>query len=187
MDSPLRVHPSQSALDRSYTHDIRQEREELRDAAEQTINTIVDLNLDCTIKWASPSWADVVGTLPDSVIGKSMSDLIVSDNKTVLADVIESMTNDNGRSHRVRFAVALGTLSKLLPLAGIAADGGVKSADKDDDNDKDQQPPTSQDSTTAGAPSQTPVSSNLPVMDIEAQGIMVYDHSSGRESHVSIG
>jgi serine/threonine-protein kinase RIM15 len=140
-------------MERSLSQDIREEREELREAAEQTLNTIVDLNLDGTIKWVSPSWTDVVGTQAETVEGLPISDLIVSDNKTVFAEVVESMKKDDSRSHRVRFAVQLGGLSKLLPPP------------EDQAIDLDNEQPQN--------------------LDLEAQGIMVYDSVSGGESHVS--
>ncbi|QGI75638.1 hypothetical protein CEK25_000544 [Fusarium fujikuroi] len=138
-----------TAMERSLSQDIREEREELREAAEQTLNTIVDLNLDGTIKWVSPSWTDVVGTQFETVNGLPISDLIVSDNKHVFTEVVESMKKDDSRSHRVRFAVNLGPLSKLLPI--------------DLEND--------------------PENEQSHAVDLEAQGIMVYDSVSGGESH----
>ncbi|KAK1541756.1 hypothetical protein CPAR01_05143, partial [Colletotrichum paranaense] len=141
-------------MERSLSEDIREEREELREAAEQTLNVILDLNLDGTIRWVSPSWTDVIGTLPDSVKGTAIADLIVSENKTAFADTVEYMKKDDSRSHRVRFAVTMGPLSRLLPVEGLQdqepneADGGVPEA-----------------------------------IDLEAQGIMVYDGVSGGESH----
>ena len=135
------------------SQDIREEREELREAAEQTLNTIVDLNLDGTIKWVSPSWTDVVGTQFETVNGLPISDLIVSDNKNVFTEVVESMKKDDSRSHRVRFTVQLGPLSKLLPI---------------DDLEQD------------------PENKPSHVVDLEAQGIMVYDSVSGGESHVRV-
>lgn len=111
-----------TAMERSLSQDIREEREELREAAEQTLNTIVDLNLDGTIKWVSPSWTDVVGTQFETVNGLPISDLIVSDNKHVFTEVVESMKKDDSRSHRVRFAVNLGPLSKLLPIDDLEND-----------------------------------------------------------------
>lgn len=145
-------------MERSLSQDIREEREELREAAEQTLNTIVDLNLDGTIKWVSPSWTDVVGTRFESVTGLPISDLIVSENKSVFTDVVESMKRDDSRSHRVRFAVQLGPLSKLRSDLGA------------DDVDGEQE---------EGAVEPE-------VVDLEAQGIMVYDSVSGGESHVGI-
>lgn len=143
-------------MERSLSQDIREEREELREAAEQTLNTIVDLNLDGTIKWVSPSWTDVVGTEFESVNGLPISDLIVSDNKSVFTDVVESMQKDDSRSHRVRFAIQLGPLSKLLSKQE------VEDADPESENPQ------------------------LQALDLEAQGIMVYDSVSGGESHVSL-
>jgi len=138
-------------MERSLSEDIREEREELREAAEQTLNIIMDLNLDGTIRWVSPSWVDVIGTQPDSVAGARIADLIVSDNTTVFSDIVESMKKDDSRSQIIRFAVKLGPLSGLLPLEIV----------------KEPEVP---------APSA--------FIDLEAQGIMVYDGASGGESHV---
>ncbi|KJZ79109.1 hypothetical protein HIM_01260 [Hirsutella minnesotensis 3608] len=100
-------------MERTLSQDIRDEREELREAAEQTLNAIIDLNLDGTVKWVSPSWTDVVGTPFETVNGIPISDLIVSENKSVFADVIDSMKRDDSKSYRVTFAIQLGPLSKL--------------------------------------------------------------------------
>jgi serine/threonine-protein kinase RIM15 len=147
-----------AAMERSLSQDIREEREDLREAAEQTLNTIVDLNLDGTIKWVSPSWTDVVGTKFESVSGVPISDLIVSENKTVFTDVVESMNKDDSKSHRVRFAIQLGPLSKLRVAPPIDAEA-TDAAEED----------------AAEPPPQ--------IADLEAQGIMVYDGASGGESH----
>ena len=40
-------------MDRSYSEDMRAEREDLREAAEETLNVILDLGLDGHIKWVS--------------------------------------------------------------------------------------------------------------------------------------
>ncbi|KAK4240333.1 hypothetical protein C8A03DRAFT_31559 [Achaetomium macrosporum] len=137
-------------MERSLSEDIREEREELREAAEQTLNVILDLNNDGTIRWVSPSWVDVIGTQPDSVVGTPIADLIVSDNPNIFSEVVEGMTQDDRRSQFIRFAVKLGPLSKLLPPEMV----------------KD--------------PKETvePI-----VVDLEAQGIMVYSGPSAGESH----
>lgn len=140
-----------TTMERSLSQDIREEREELREAAEQTLNVIMHLNLDGTIKWASPSWKDVVGSQTEDVEGKAMNDIVVSENKTVFTDVVESMKKDDSKSHRVRFAVELGSLSKLRDIKDIG--------------NENAQPQ---------------------ILDLEAQGIMVYDSVSGGESHVSV-
>ncbi|KAL9021250.1 MAG: hypothetical protein Q9185_001534 [Variospora sp. 1 TL-2023] len=91
---------------------IRDEREDLKQAAEQSLNVILDLGLDGVIRWVSPSWKDVVGTSADEIRGKPIADLLLS-NKDAFADAVESMKEDNSRSQIVRFKVLVGPLSPL--------------------------------------------------------------------------
>ena len=144
-----------TAMTRTMSQDIREEREELREAAEQTLNALVDLKFDGTIISVSPSWTDVVGTHAESVTGVPISDLIVSEGKTIFTDVIGNMRSDDSKSHRVRFTIRLGPLSKLRSLENIAND--LVSNTQEDCQE---------------------------VAELEAQGIMVYDSASGEESHV---
>ncbi len=147
-------------MERSLSADIREEREDLREAAEQTLNVIMDLSLSGTIRWVSPSWTDVIGTTLESVQGRQIKDLLVSDNKEVFAEIVESMQKDDSKSQIVRFSVQLGPASKLAPIV-IPDQLAVPGDD-------------------------IPVVTNEPAtIDLEGQGIMVYDRSSGGESHVS--
>jgi len=147
-------------MERSLSADIREEREDLREAAEQTLNVIMDLSLDGSIRWVSPSWTDVIGTTLESVQGKPIKDILIGDNKEVFADVVESMKKDDSRSQIIRFTVQLGPKSKLGPLQV-----------------PDQLKAESEDGESSQSDSAT--------IDLEGQGIMVYDRSSGGESHVS--
>lgn len=147
-------------MQRSLSADIREEREDLREAAEQTLNVIMDLSLDGSIRWVSPSWTDVIGTTFESVQGMPIKDILVGDNKEVFADVVESMKKDDSRSQIIRFTVQLGPRSKLRRIE-IPAELKAES--------EDEQPTQAEPAT----------------IDLEGQGIMVYDRSSGGESHVS--
>jgi serine/threonine-protein kinase RIM15 len=89
-------------MERSLSEDIREERMELREAAEQTLNVIVDLSPDNTIKWVSPSWVDVIGTQPNTVKGVPIADLIISEDKNAFSEAIDSMKKDDSRSRVVR-------------------------------------------------------------------------------------
>ncbi|KAI1493125.1 hypothetical protein F5X96DRAFT_667022 [Biscogniauxia mediterranea] len=149
--SELRARAAGSCMERSLSSDIREEREELREAAEQTLNVIVDLNLDGTIRWVSPSWVDVIGTLPNTVEGTPIADLIVGEDKAAFAEAIDSMKKDDSRSQYIRFTVYLGGLSKIYPHTV------VKESEAED-----------------AAPA---------TVELEAQGIMVYDRATGGESH----
>ncbi|KAI0966322.1 putative response regulator receiver RIM15p [Xylaria arbuscula] len=138
-------------MERSLSEDIREERKELREAAEQTLNIILDINLDASIKWVSPSWVDVIGTQPSTVEKSPIADVIVSENKNAFADAIDSMRKDDSHSQYIRFTVCLGPLSKLC------TPDAVKEIESEE--------------------------SEPPSIELEAQGIMVYDRASGGESH----
>jgi serine/threonine-protein kinase RIM15 len=155
--SQLRAQAAGTPMERSLSADIREEREDLREAAEQTLNVIMDLSLDGRIRWVSPSWTDVIGTTPESVQGKQIVDILIGDNKEVFSEVVESMKKDDSRSQIVRFAVQLGPASKLASIDAAATE------------------PTEGGDASIHEPE---------TIDLEGQGIMVYDRSSGGESHV---
>ena len=152
-------------MERTVSQDIREERADLKEAAEQSLNVIVDLGLDGKIRWVSPSWKDVVGTTVDAVIGKSIADIIGEGNETsTFADAVESMKQDDSRSHNIRFRVRLGPLSTLKQNpVDTAVQGEADGFRQDELGDLEGEE----------------------YLNLEGQGIMVYDRSSGGESHVS--
>lgn len=162
-------------MERTLSQDIREEREDLREAAEQTLNVIVDLNLDGTIRWVSPSWVDVIGTQAEELQGKPISDVVVSEPTTIFTDVVESMKGDDSRSQFVRFSVRLGPLSKLLTGH---AHSEVQSSQEDDEGADPQPKPDGASGAAIGLQTQPTE------VYLEAQGIMVHD--TGGESHVSL-
>lgn len=48
-------------MERTPSMAIRAEKEDLKEATEDSFNVIVDLNLDGKVRWVSPSWEDVIG------------------------------------------------------------------------------------------------------------------------------
>ncbi|KAI0535937.1 putative response regulator receiver RIM15p [Xylaria digitata] len=138
-------------MERSMSEGIKEERKELREAAEQTLNIIVDLNLDASIKWVSPSWVDVIGTETNAVEKTLIADLIISEDKNAFSNAIDSMKKDDSRSQYIRFTVRLGPMSKLYPVEDV----------------EEPEPGESEPIT----------------IELEAQGIMVYDRATGDESH----
>jgi PAS domain-containing protein len=141
--------------------DIREESDGLREAVEQTLNVIVDLSLNGNIRWVSPSWTNVIGTSPESVQGKPIADYLLDDNKDMFTEAVESMKKDDSRIQTLHFRVQLGPASKLVPSHEDKLEETLDSANQESKN----------------AP---------PSIDLAAQGIMVYDRSSGGESHVCL-
>jgi len=89
---------------RTISMDIREEREDLKRVAEQSLNAIVELDLEGKVRWVSPSWRDVTGMAVEDIVGKTMAEVIV-DNRDVFARCVEAMRKDDSKSRIVRFAV----------------------------------------------------------------------------------
>lgn len=140
------------SMERSFSQDIKEGSRELKEAAEQTRNIILDLGLDGVIRWVSPSWTDVVGTDLENVKGKPISQFI-ADNPDVFSEAIESLRSDNSKSTVIRFSIKHGPNLDLNPL--------LPDQQKADPNDQRED-----------------------LLELEGQGIIVYDRVSGKESHV---
>jgi len=147
------------AMERSFSQDIQEGSQDLKEAAEQTRNIILDLSLDGTIRWVSPSWTDVVGTDFESVRGNPISRFI-ADDPEVFTRAIESLKSDS-KSKFVKFSVKVGPDSDLDPMLR------QEQKDKLEKNDGEDGPPGE-------------------ILDLEGQGIVVYDRTSAGESHVRI-
>ena len=148
------------SIERSTTYTMKAERDDLKEAAEQSLNVILDLALDGTIRWVSSSWTDVVGTPVESVKDKSIADVVVS-NKGVFADAIESMKKDDSKSRIIRFQVRVGDLSVLKHGANTEGQSEEELVTEDREAGGEEQ-----------------------VLSLEGQGIMVYDRSSDDDTHV---
>ena len=153
------LHPGH-AMQRSFSQDIQEGSQELKEAAEQTRNIILDLGLDGIIRWVSPSWTDVVGTNLENVRGNPISRFI-ADDPDVFKQAIESLKSDDSKSKFVKFSVKVGPDSDLDPMLPQEQKDKM---DKDVDGD--------------GSPRQ--------ILALEGQGIVVYDRPSGGESHVRL-
>jgi serine/threonine-protein kinase RIM15 len=142
---------SRNAMERSFSQDIQEGSQDLKEAAEQTRNIILDLSLDGIIRWVSPSWVDVVGSTLEAVKGNPISNFI-HDNPNVFEPAIAALKSNYSKSQFVKFSVKVPPASDLQPML------------LDDDDD----------------------ASDMSILELEGQGIMVYERATGRESHVSL-
>lgn len=147
------------AMERTHSTDMRSEREDLKAAAEQSLNVILDLGLDGVVRWVSPSWKDVVGTPVEAVKNKPIADILLS-NRDGFANAVQSMKEDDSKSRVIRFQVRKGPFSVLkqnIETDEEMSDGETAEGDAEDEEQ---------------------------ILNLEGQGIMVYDRSSDGEGHV---
>ena len=147
-------------LARAPSMDMKAEREDLKTAAEHSLNVILDLGKDGCIRWVSPSWKDVIGTLPEDVKGKPIADLLLT-SKDAFATTLDTMRSDDSKSRIVRFKMGLGPHSVLQE---IFTDGDVVQK--------------------LERPEQEGKGGDEHIVNLKGRGILVHDRSSGGESHV---
>ena len=163
-----------TVMERTISMDIREEREDLKRAAEESQNAILELDLEAHVRWVSPSWQDMTGFPASSIIGKPIADLLV-DNHSVFADCVEAIRKDDSKSRIIRFSVT--------GLFDPIAEDVVSADDK-----TPVEPKPGMDTIPALDEEQDGPNSKQPeqqegTIELEAQGIMVYDRASGEESH----
>ncbi|KHJ36189.1 putative serine threonine-protein kinase ppk18 [Erysiphe necator] len=156
---PIPPTPTEAKVEQNFSADFKEEREDLKEAAEQTPNVILDLSLDGIIRWVSPSWIDVIGTNPDTVRGKPIKELLIGENKDIFSEVTERMKIDKSRSQFIRFTTHLGPASKL---ANSYCQDYVIIHNVEDPN-----------------------KNNLPVIELEGQGILVTARASDRQCQLN--
>ena len=163
---------------RKISMDIREGREHLKQAAEESLNAILELDLQGKVKWASATWQDLTGVRAAEVLGKPMIDVAV-DEEDVFANCLDSMRKDDSKSRIVRFSVRKAR----------------KTAEEDECSDGAKTPVSARDpslnplapadrlETKESTVEDEGVPEELETVALEAQGIMVYDRETGAESH----
>jgi serine/threonine-protein kinase RIM15 len=149
----------QGRMERTISEDIREEREDLKEAAEYTKSVVVELSPQGIIRWVSPSWKEVVGTPSEAILGKPIASILVSE-QNAFERATEAMRKDDARSQNIRFTVVVGPASTMQrkyrkSISGLPTEGDTPTIERSS-------------------------------IDLEGQGIMVYDRSAGEESHVSV-
>ncbi|KAM0712042.1 hypothetical protein Q7P37_011136 [Cladosporium fusiforme] len=187
-------------MERTISMDIRDERDDLKKAAEQSMNAMLELDLEGKVRWVSPSWQDLTGHPAASLIGKPISESLLN-NPTIFADCVDAIRQDDSKSKIIRFAVKLPDnfwgqqapesgeeeLSKLETLDEASPDAN-KFEDDDKDSafaqpDEDVEEKKDKEITSPDDKQDEPQNDKPLAVDLEAQGMLVYDRTTGEESH----
>lgn len=164
-------HDERAHVLRTISMDIREEREDLKKAAEQSMNAILELDLQGNVRWLSASWQDLTGWSPSDVVGLPIA-TILDDARNWFADCLEVMRKDDSKSHFVRFCVRgpnddeTGSSDGKTPVEPRPGQDTLP----DSQTEEAQRPGAEKTTTCEG-------------IELEAQGIIVYERSTGQESH----
>ena len=150
-------------MERTASQEIREERADLKEAAEQSSNVIIDLGLDGTVRWVSPTWQDVIGTPVEAIQGRSVATILEDQESNPFLNAVETMKEDDSRSQIIRFRTRIGPDSIFYEDSA-----------------------TEESSEGANSEGESKVGDEKRIATLEGQGIMVYDRATGGESHVSV-
>jgi len=182
---------SRTQMERTFSMDIREEREVLKKAVEQSVNAMLELDLENKVRWVSPSWQDLTGHSVASLVGKPIDEVLL-DNPTVFADCVEAIRKDDSKSKIIRINVKLPenfwNARDSLDRETDQGEEGIDSAESEKPKEgelptihpdvqiesKDEDPETQQECQ----PDDRPLA-----VELEAQGMLVYDRTTGEESH----
>jgi serine/threonine-protein kinase RIM15 len=182
---------SRTQMERTFSMDIREEREVLKKAVEQSVNAMLELDLENKVRWVSPSWQDLTGHSVASLVGKPIDEVLL-DNPTVFADCVEAIRKDDSKSKIIRINVKLPenfwNARDSLDQETDQGEEGIDSAESEKPEEgelpiihpdvqiesKDEDPETHQECQ----PDDRPLA-----VELEAQGMLVYDRTTGEESH----
>jgi serine/threonine-protein kinase RIM15 len=186
--------PHRTLMERTISMDIREEREDLKKAVEQSMNAMLELDLENKVRWVSPSWQDLTGHPAGSLMGKPISEALL-DNSTVFADCVEAIRKDDSKSRIIRFNVKLpenfwtsqinAQQNEILEPVQHLADDAADSLDPEQHHDENKNTielGVQVESPPENTP-QDPVDIKPLAVELEAQGMLVYDRSTGEESH----
>ncbi|KAI7898111.1 uncharacterized protein BX663DRAFT_462531 [Cokeromyces recurvatus] len=110
-ESDMSLDPKQST-----NEDVESLQEEAERSQSSTI--IVELSLETTlIEYVSPVWLDVIGSNPQSVIGKSVNQLLSDDDGQVFSVATEELLADDSHTVEVRFNI-VGHDNTLIEMEG---------------------------------------------------------------------
>ncbi|OQO06268.1 hypothetical protein B0A48_08856 [Cryoendolithus antarcticus] len=187
---------SRAQMERTISMDIREEREDLKKAAEQSVNAIMEMDLKGNVRWLSPSWQDLTGHAVSGLLGKPIGDMLLG-NTTIFTTCVDSIRKDDSKSQIIRFTVrppaeSGSILTSPIEVRDTAAEVPLekKAPSEETAPDSVDAPDSAEAPDPAEAASQAVAQEADAVEEeqaqgifLEAQGIMVYDRTSGAESH----
>lgn len=183
-------------MERTISMDIREEREDLKKAAEQSMNAMLELDLENKVRWVSPSWQDLTGHPAGSLVGKPISEALL-DNPTVFADCVEAIRKDDSKSKIIRFNVKLPenfwnveaaedqdvVPEDVQPLNDTVPDSTKLESSAEEAKGSIELGVQNESSEDALPPQDCQQDDKPIAVELEAQGMLVYDRSTGEESH----
>lgn len=180
---------------------LEKEQVDLREASADSLTVVMELDLDCNLRYISSNWENMVGTSVKKILNKPISNILIGSSEAdlrVFSDAMAQMMCDNA-SYKVKFVTATNdrndACDDLDPEEqqqdGEASDQAMSEQKCEDHTieESNRDPETS--GLTAGSngghspPSSlsSRVSNNGGIIELEAQGILINDPNTRLPTH----
>lgn len=187
----------------SFITSVEKELVDLRLASANNPTVVVELDMDCNLRYVSKNWETLVGTLIKKILNKPISNILIGNSDTdlhIFNDAVAQMIRDDA-SYKVKFVTA--TNDVKIPTDADSSEVPVAtpfllkatnlyferlSPLLSDRASHDQEPESPEMSHTvdiddASSTTSSQVSNNGDVIELEAQGILIHDPSDGVPTH----
>lgn len=150
--------------DQDLTADTNEEQDDLVEATARNPTAVLELDMDCNVRFLSKSWETLVGTKIKKIVHRPVADIVIADSdfdKNVFTRALEIMTVDD-LSYRVKF---------ITPTNyNHEASDNESSNSSNEDND-------APDSIHSG------ISTDGGFIEMEGQGILIHDVKTHLPTH----
>lgn len=195
-NGPDREKTEDLAADTKLTHassmltTVMQEQLDLRLASDENPTVVMELDLDCNLTYVSRSWEKLVGTPVKKILNRPIANILIGSTDadlTIFHDAVAQMIADNA-SYKVKFVTATSDFASLpRPLIdGVNLDSTQPSIVNDSANDNDNDIGNFNDNDNddrSSNSSSSKVSNNGDVIELEAQGIVIFSSSTKVPTH----
>ncbi|KAG7797366.1 hypothetical protein KL944_004851 [Ogataea haglerorum] len=137
------------------------EQEHLLQLTSRNPAAVMELDLDCTVKFLSKTWESTVGTKISKIIGRPLSNIILgeTEDKQVFNKATSIMMTDDD-TYRVRFVVAT----------------NLQNASRESENtDQETYSSVSDDDSVSVHSENSSISTDGNCIELEAQGVLIHD------------
>ncbi|SGZ53944.1 CIC11C00000000377 [Sungouiella intermedia] len=166
---------------------------DLRQASSNNPTVVIELDMDCNLRYVSKNWESLVGTSIKKILNKPISNILIGSTDAdlhVFNDAVAQMVQDDA-SYKIKFVTATndvicddlsdssGRHSPNPSLADTELDVGMPVPLRYDTLEYSALEPLNE--TLSSISSQ--VSNNGDVIELEAQGIMIHDPQTRLPTH----
>lgn len=165
---------------------VLQEQLDLRLASDDNPSVVMELDLDCNVRYVSKNWLNLVGTSIRKILNKPIQNILIGKTEAdlrVFNDAVDKMICDNA-SYKVKFVTATNDANTNTYLHDDALESAIQS---DEDLPATtinlQQALTVEPASPTTSSTSSKLSNDGDIIELEAQGILLLDSRTKLPSH----